>query len=137
MIAVLSPLALLSLYEFPLCWGLLCSLPPSKHQEQLPGENPGPRYVMSVCLQVNMDSWDTGTTPALTRHAASSTWWPRGCGWRTWCVGPGPPMYVCGSPEGPTTQTRWGMRALLCRTSSRTALSSWPGRAAPHSTGWG
>lgn len=48
LVPVLSSLALLSLYAFCLHWGLLCSLPPHKHQEQLPGEAPGPRCVMTV-----------------------------------------------------------------------------------------
>ncbi|XP_027601246.1 RCC1 domain-containing protein 1 isoform X1 [Pipra filicauda] len=48
---------------------------------------------------VNMDSWDMGTSPALTRHVGSSTWWPRGCGQRRWCAGPGPPTSVCWSRE--------------------------------------
>lgn len=107
LVSVLSLLSLLSLYEFHLYWGLLCSLPPHKHQEQLPCEAPGPHFVMAVCLQVNTDSWDTGATSALTRHAVSSTWWPRGCGRRRWFVGPGPPIYVCWSYEGPITCNPW------------------------------
>ncbi|KAM6058413.1 RCC1 domain-containing protein 1 isoform 1-T1 [Chlamydotis macqueenii] len=55
---------------------------------------------------VNTGSWDTGTAPAPTTRAASSTWQPRGCRQRRWSAGPGPPTSACWSHEGPAAPHR-------------------------------
>ncbi|XP_075620580.1 RCC1 domain-containing protein 1 isoform X2 [Balearica regulorum gibbericeps] len=74
---------------------------------------------------VNTGSWGTRTTPAPTSHAASSTWWLRGCGQRRWCAGPGPPTSACWSPRAPPPQL-----PALRKTQAPLCLRRW-GRQPP------